>query len=147
MVAWEDDEIDHVVGIALPETLAHPRWSYPANRTDGLFTENDPIPEGAMFRLPASLNLDAMNMDPYSRMIAKAVQKHGMVVWDKAGAVSFRAENPVGTYSDGDPYTKVNGILRCPNGASQPVCWPDSNGRLRGFPWDKLQALKTRMNE
>ena len=137
--------INHVIGIALPETLAG-RWSFPAQRSDGLTNADNAIPEGTIFRLPANLNLDAMDMDPYARMIAKAVQKYGMVVWDRAGTVSFRAENPANKYPEGDPYTKVNGILRCPGGQSQSACWADSNGRLRGFPWDKLQALQTIMN-
>lgn len=139
--------IDHAVGLALVETLPG-RWSYPANRTDGWTPNPNPlaVPEGAIFRLPASLNLDAMDMDPYARMIAKAVQKHGMVIWDKAGAVSFRAENPGPNYSV-SPYTSAGGILACPNGVSQPSCWANSQGRLRGFPWDKLQVLKMRWNQ
>ncbi|OGR85676.1 MAG: hypothetical protein A2901_07885 [Elusimicrobia bacterium RIFCSPLOWO2_01_FULL_54_10] len=139
--------INHVIGVALPEIMAYPRWSWPANRTDGSFTYADAIPEGAIFRLPANLNLDAMDMDPYARMIAKAVQRHGMVVWDKAGTVSFRAENPANKYPEGNPYTKAGGILNCPNGQSQQACWADSNGRLRGFPWASLQALQTQMNQ
>jgi hypothetical protein len=139
--------IEHVVGVAFPETLASPKWSWPANRTDGQMTNADAIPEGTIFRLPANLDLDAMDMDPYARMIAKAVQKHGMVVWDKSGTVGFRAENPANQYPGGDPYKKVGGILNCPGGTYQQACWPDSNGRLRGFPWDQLQALKTRMNQ
>src|SRR5439155_21465737 len=131
----------------LPETLSYPHWAYPANRTDGQTSASNAIPEGTIFRLPASLNLDAMTMDPYARMLAKAVQKHGMVVWDRAGAVSFRAENPANQYPEGNPYTKAGGILQCPNGVSQQACWADSNGRLKGFPWSQLQAVKTNMNQ
>jgi hypothetical protein len=142
--------IDHVVGFALPETLAE-RWSYPAQRTDGNTYDADAIPEGAIFRLPARLNLDAMDMDPLARMIAKAVQKHGMILWDISGVVGFRAENPANRYPDGHPFWKEGGILRCPAGADNPdpnnqvvyECWAPE--RLRGFPWDKLQALKTRI--
>lgn len=142
--------IDHVVGFALPETLAE-RWSYPAQRTDGNSHGADAIPEGAIFRLPARLNFDEMDMDPFARMIAKAVQKHGMILWDISGVVGFRAENPANRYPDGHPFWKEGGILRCPPGvdASDPnnqviyECWAPE--RLRGFPWDKLQALKTRI--
>ncbi|WP_426413195.1 hypothetical protein [Bradyrhizobium ganzhouense] len=142
--------IDHVVGFALPETLAE-HWSYPAQRTDGNTHGADAIPEGAIFRLPAGLNLDQMDMDPFARMIAKAVQKHGMILWDISGVVGFRAENPANRYPDGHPFWKQGGILRCPAGvdASDPnnqviyECWAPE--RLRDFPWDKLQALKTRM--
>jgi len=144
--------IDHVVGFALPETLAE-RWSYPAQRTDGNVHGADAIPEGTIFRLPPTLNLEAMDMDPFARMIAKAVQEHGMILWDISGVVGFRAENPAKKYPDGHPFFKEQGILRCPAGTvitdpnNQSVyeCWPPA--RLRGFPWDKLQALKTRIAE
>jgi hypothetical protein len=140
--------IDHIVGFALPETLAE-RWSYPAQRTDGNSHGADAIPEGTIFRLPAALNLDAMDMDPFALMVAKAVQKHGMILWDISGVVGFRAENPANRYPDGHPFVKVGGILRCSPGADVPNnqliygCWAPV--RLAGFPWDKLQALKTRI--
>jgi hypothetical protein len=142
--------IDHIVGFALPETLGE-RWSYPAQRTDGNTYGADAIPEGAIFRLPASLNLDAMDLDPFARMIAKAVQKHGMILWDVSGVVGFGAQNPANRYPDGNPFFKEGGILRCPAGADDPdpnnqviyACWAPL--RLSGFPWDKLQALKTRI--
>lgn len=96
-----------------------------------------------MFRLPAALNIDGMRMDPYARMLAKAVQRHGMVVWDSAGTVNFRAENPTINYPR-DPYFSPGGIFRCPAGtnpADPPQqCW--SYNRLRGFPWSRLQVLK-----
>ena len=142
--------IDHIIGFSLPETLGE-RWSYPAQRTDGGTYDADAIPEGAIFRLPARLNLDEMDMDPFARMIAKAVQNHGIILWDISGVVGFRAENPANKYPDGHPFLKEGGILRCPAGADVPdpnnqviyQCWPPE--RLQGFPWDKLQALKTRI--
>jgi len=141
--------INHALHISLPEALHESRWSYPAQSSDGQVSpDRNPhaIPEGATFRLPASLNLDAMDMDPYARMIARAVQRYGMVVRDRAGAVALVAESPAGRYAQ-DPYTKAGGILNCPGGVYGQSCWPNSNGRLRGFPWDKLQVLKTRMNQ
>jgi hypothetical protein len=139
--------IDHVLGVALPETLAG-RWSEPAQRTDGVTNSPNAIPEGTIFRLPASMNLDAMEMDPFARMIAKAVQKHGMIVWDVSGAVGFRAENPANQYPDGHPYWKEGGIMRCHQGALASdskwlyACWAPE--RLQGFPWKELQALQVR---
>lgn len=134
--------IDHVLGLAVPE-IAFGRCSFPAQRCAPTSHSRDAIPEGTMFRLPATLNLNAIQMDPYARMLAKAVQRHGMVVWDSGGTVSLRAENPTINYF-ADPYYTPGGIFRCPAGTnpSNPPqrCW--SYNRLRGFPWSKLQVLK-----
>jgi hypothetical protein len=140
--------IDHVLGFSLPQAMAG-RWSEPAQRTDGGTEGPNAIPEGTIFRLPANMNLDAMEMDPFARMIAKAVQKHGMIVWDQSGAVGFRAENPANQYQDGHPYWKEGGIMRCRQGALTPgnnaiyACWPPE--RLQNFPWKDLQALQVRL--
>jgi len=144
-------QIDHVLGLSLPEVRAE-SWSAPAQRTDGSANDPDAIPEGATFRLPATLDLSAIDMDPFARIVARAVQRHGLVVWDFAGVVGFRAENPAGQYPEGHPYWRQGGILRCPPGVegrgalSQLIysCWPPA--RLRGFPWDKLQVLQLRLS-
>jgi hypothetical protein len=131
--------IDHIVGVGIPEPLAG-RWSFPAQRTDGESRGKFSIPEGAIFRLPADLDLDTITMDPLARMIAKAVQKHGMIVTDRSGVVGFVAQNPVNLYPEGHPYYKAGGILRCPEGGQTWAC--SGPMRLAGFPWDKLQLLK-----
>lgn len=94
------------------------------------------------FHLPESVNLDEIDIHPYGRMVARAVQTYGMVVRDTAGAVTLYAENPLSRGSD-HPYFGIGGILNCPNGRAEQVCYPDSNNRLRGFPWDKLEAVQT----
>jgi hypothetical protein len=138
-------EVNHVLGFALPEVAAG-RFSHPAQRTDGRSGNADAVPQGTIFRLPADLDLDAIAMDPFARMIARAVQRHGMILWDTSGVVGFRAENPGRRSGEGHPYWREGGILRCPpDAASRPghpalyQCWPP--GRLADFPWDKLQAL------
>jgi hypothetical protein len=65
-----------------------------------------------------------------ARTIARAAQKYGFVVWDKAGAISLRVQNPKSYTALGqaDPYAALfNGT---PNYAL-----------LDGFPWDRLQFL------
>jgi hypothetical protein len=88
------------------------------------------IPEGLRFRLDPTVDVGAMRMQPVAKTIARAAQTYGFVVWDKAGAVTLRAENPKRLTTMGlpDPY---------------PAIW---NGTptyemLRGFPWEKLQFL------
>jgi hypothetical protein len=144
--------VNHALHLAIPEASSQ-YFVYPAQRTDGAFARRDAIPEGALFQLPANLNLDAIDMDPYARMLAKAVQKYGLYISDTGGAVVFRAENPAGRYAV-DPYYGEGGIMRCPenytaDNAPQ-ECWPAGTvkggiGRLRGFPWNKLQALKPKL--
>jgi len=137
--------INHPLQLAVNATLRG-RWTWPAQRSDGWIDDiTTAIPAGACFRFPASLNLNEIDMHPYARMLARAVQRYGMYVVDTSGGGAvFRAENPSNQYMD-DPYFKSGGILGCPAPNSY-ECWPDSNNRLRGFPWAKLQVLKVNLN-
>ena len=137
--------INHAIHIALPQTRRSV-WAQPAQRTDGRDNDPNAIPEGARFRIPESVDLDQIAMDPYARMVARAVQKYGMIVRDTAGAVVLYAENPLTKGAD-HPYFGMGGILRCPMGHIESACYADSNNRLRGFPWDKLQAVQARLQE
>ena len=125
-------EIRHALGIALVD-LEH--WniiSWPATRSDAWNPQHVPnrIPEGLRFRLDPSVDVDALQLHSVGKLIAKAAQKYGFVVWDKGGGITLRAENP-------KAYT-----LR---GEQDP--WPELfQGKpawsiLSGFPWDKLQFL------
>jgi hypothetical protein len=131
--------IEHALHFAIPKSRSSV-WTHPAQRTDGNNPDENAIPQGVTFRLPADLDLDALDMDPYARMVAKAVQKYGMVLRDTAGSVTFYAEKPKEEGS-AHPYYGKNGILRCPDSVFSWSC--SASSRLEGFPWDKLQALKT----
>jgi hypothetical protein len=138
-------EINHSLHIGLPTTHRNV-WAHPAQRTDGQANDPNAIPEGATLRLPERLGLDEIDMDPYARMVARAVQRYGMVVRDTAGAVVLYAENPLSKGRD-HPYFGIGGILRCPKGRPDVACYADSNNRLRGFPWDKLEAVQATLHE
>jgi hypothetical protein len=124
--------IRHVIGIALVDAEKSTIFSWPANRSDG----NNPdgaanrIPEGLRFRLDPAVNVDALHIHPVAKMIAKAAQTYGFVVWDKAGAISLRFENPKVYTIAGkpDPYVAIwNGT--------------PTYAVLNGIPWDRLQFL------
>ncbi|MDI1298245.1 DUF4124 domain-containing protein [Methylotenera sp.] len=125
-------EIKHAIGIALVETEGAKVFSWPAHRSDGLNPNNaaNRIPEGMRFRLDPTVNVDALNMNPVGKIIAKAAQKYGFIVWDKAGAVVIRAQNPYSytVFSKPNPY---DALL---NGAPN---W----SILQNFPWERLQFL------
>lgn len=129
--------IDHAVALSIP----HVRQGVirrPATRSDGEFTSTDAIPEGTRFRLPANLNIDALALTPYARIVAKAIQAHGAVVVDKncrAGqstcpAVTFKAEDPRPRPALGipNPYDVIFGGVA-------------ENHLFDNFPWDQLQVL------
>lgn len=125
-------EIRHAIGIALVDAEDKSIYSWPANRSDGVNPEKkrNRIPEGLRFRLDPAVNVDALPMSKAGKIIAKAAQKYGFVVWDRAGALSLRAQNAVSYTALGqaDPYPALFGGK--PNYAV-----------LDGFPWDKLQFL------
>jgi len=119
--------IDHALAFAIPHTKLWKSWSWPAQRSDGDTDSADAIPEGTRFRLPADLDIDALKLPPVTAAIAEAVQRYGMVLRDKSGAVSFYAEAPTGA----DPYPALF------------KTYP--NLLFAKFPWDRLQALRTDM--
>jgi hypothetical protein len=80
------------------------------------------MPEGSRLRLPARLDIDRLSLSPLGRMIARAAQRYGIILRDRAGAVAFYGEDP--TPSGNDPYAPV------------------SHGSAFGeFPWRRLQVL------
>lgn len=119
-------EINHALAISLPATKAGV-WSWPAQRTDGQSTSPSAIPEGTRFRLPRSLNIDALGLPPLARMMALAAQRFGIVVRDTSGVVDFYGEDPTPTGTN--PWKTII--------AGQPV-WQ----LMSKFPWSSLQALQ-----
>jgi hypothetical protein len=125
-------EIKHAIGFSVVDAEDKSIYSWPANRSDGinLTAVANRIPEGLRFRLDPAVNVDALPMSRAGKIIAKAAQKYGFVVWDRSGALALRAQNAVSYTALGqsDPYPSLFGGH--PNYAV-----------LNGFPWDKLQFL------
>lgn len=125
-------EIKHAIGISLVDAEDWKIFSWPAHRSDGLNPNQAPnrIPEGLRFRLDPKINVDKLNMHPVGKTIAKAAQKYGFVIWDKAGAITLRAQNPYSYIG----FRKPNPFDALFDGARQYQI-------LGNFPWDKLQFL------
>ncbi len=128
----QNGQINHVMGIALVDLADKSIYSWPANRSDGKNLRNLPnqIPEGTRFRLDPTINVNTLNLTPVGKIIAKAAQTYGFVVWDKSGAITLRAENVLSYTVKGsaNPYPALFGGKQ--NWAI-----------LQNFPWDKLQFL------
>ncbi len=128
----ERGEIRHVIGISLVDLEEASVFSWPANRSDGLNPNKAPnrIPLGTRFRLDPAVNVNALTMSPAAKVIARAAQKYGFVVWDKSGAIGIRAQNAHSYTAQGlpDPYPPL---------FQGKEAW----AVLAGFPWHRLQFL------
>jgi hypothetical protein len=120
----EERKIEHALALAIPEPS--PSYVWPAQRSDGYLNTSTAIPEGTIFRLPASLELASLHLAPPVLAIAKAAQRYGMIVRDVSGSVSLYGEDPTPTGT-----TAYNTIFE-----------GKSPGTLmKEFPWAKLQAV------
>lgn len=125
-------EIRHAIGFSIVEAEHYTQFSWPAHRSDGWnpYALANRVQEGQRFRLDPTINVDALPMSRAGKIIAKAAQKYGFVVWDKSGALALRAQNATSYTALGqtNPYPAL--FEGKPNYAV-----------LNGFPWDKLQFL------
>lgn len=132
---FESAGIRHALAVALPEARPN-EWVWPAHRTDGYYwTKGVPqIPEGARFRLDPKLDVEQLDISPPAKLMARALQRYGLVVRDRSAAVTFYAEDPL---TGGE---RINRVLYG-RGTSQ---WPSHYLRedYGGFPWERLQLLK-----
>lgn len=127
-------EIRHAIGIALRNASPRSLFSWPAQRSDG--NGLGIIPQGTRIRLDPTINVDSLSLHPMAKIIAKAAQKYGFIVWDTAGSISIRAQNVISYTAAGqvDPYhssTTYTGLF----GST-----PDYD-ILKNFPWNRLQFL------
>jgi hypothetical protein len=120
--------IDHALAVAIPESRAAV-WSRPAQRTDGGNPSLDAIPAGARFRLDPSVDIDALNLPPFTAMLARAAQRYGILVRDTSPVVTFYAQDPTPTGSN--PWQAALGS--------------EIPEMLRRFPWDRLQVVRTQL--
>jgi hypothetical protein len=124
--------IDHALAMAVPYgRRGGAVW--PAQRGDGYVASNTAIPEGTRFRLNPSFDLSTVNGPPIIRMMAEAVQRHGMLVRDQSAGVTFYAEDP--RQFGFNPYGGPTGFFQ-----NQYA----NNMLRRYFPWSQLQVVAPR---
>lgn len=96
---------------------------YPAAWTDGYLEGG--IPEGAVIQLDPELDLDQFDLTEGEKVVARAIQKYGMVVVDNAGGSPIYAEGLLG-----QPGKSWDGILR------------EWEGGINSIPLDHYRVLK-----
>jgi hypothetical protein len=117
-------QIDHALVITTPYT----RSGYvacPALGTDGKFDDPDALPEGAHLQLDPSVDVGALAIPDWQKVIARALKRYGAYVVDTGGSLSIRAESNLGRGYDA--WAKA-GVPNFPN--------------LSGLPWGRLRVLE-----
>jgi hypothetical protein len=125
--------IDHALALALAQTSSQV-YSWPAERTDGNDASPQAIPEGTRFRLDPSLNIAKLHLPRFTRMLAYAAQRYGLIVHDRATLVVMSGEDP--TQYATNPYLGRKGFF---GGMTVTAL-------MKTFPWSHLQALRTSLH-
>ncbi|NAZ81531.1 DUF4124 domain-containing protein [Kineococcus sp. R8] len=126
----QSGSIEHALALAIPAPGNWDKVSWPAQRSDGFDKSPNAVPEGTRLRLDPTVDVDRLKLTPIAKMVAKAAQKYGFIVTDKAGCVAVTAESPAAVIAatGKDPWKPLMGGV------------PDYK-IMEGFPWDRLQAL------
>ncbi len=90
--------VDHVV-LGTTPVIRTEGFLWPARRTDGRVAGEDPPPMGAWMRLRA--DADVSRLGPQSQVVARALQRHGLVVSDTGGRFAMRG-TPDARWDDDD---------------------------------------------
>ena len=98
---WElrSGSIRHALAIALTPQQMSNGHVWPAAWEDGGPGESGPIPMGTHVAIPLDVDLRRLNLSPAGLTVAKALQRHGAFVMDRADNVGFSAEPSL----EGDP--------------------------------------------
>lgn len=141
LITREDIErgsIDHALAIGLSNRSGSSivragSFASPAQRSDGRSFDPASIPEGARLRLDPSLDLGALPLSPFARMLAEAAQRYGMIVQDGSRSTVVYAEDPMPAIRDGQPnfYEARFG--------------KKAYRAVREFPWGHLEVVQMQL--
>jgi hypothetical protein len=117
--------IDHALAITTPYT----RQGYvacPAAHTDGRHDDPNAMPIGAHVQLDPSIDVSALPIPRWEKVVAVALQQYGAYVIDTGGSVSLYAESNLGR-----PY----------NAWAKAGVSSDYSPHLNGLPWHSMRVL------
>jgi hypothetical protein len=117
--------IDHALVFGMPNVGAGPPVC-PATHSAGASADPHALREGQWLQLDPRLDVDDLELEPWQRTIARALQRYGMYLRDGAGTLSLYAETP---RSRGyDAWARAG----LPAGDS---------ASLAGIPWTRMRVL------
>jgi hypothetical protein len=116
--------IDHALMITTPYT----RSGYvacPAANSDGQYADPAAMPVGARLQLDPALDVNALAIPTWKKVVARALQQYGAYVVDTGGSLSIRAESTA--LRGYDAWAKV-GV-------------PRGEPNIRDLPWSRMRVL------
>lgn len=126
-------EINHAIGLNVITPSNWDDFSYPANRSDGYTEEKNLIPEGSRLRLDPNVDVDSLGLTPIGAAVARAAQKYGFLITDKAGSIAVVTEGGIKASltapNNEDPWHEILGDT-------------PSYRQLEGFPWDRVEVIE-----
>ncbi len=122
----EDKAVEHALAFAY--NYASPRWVYPATKSDG---RGDPVldlPEGARLQLDPDITEDEFEqwgLDEEGKILARALQRYGMIVIDNAGhpKVMMEERTTAGWGESGAPKITAKTVSGIPLNRFRVVDW------------------------
>jgi hypothetical protein len=125
--------INHALALAIPDVRSGV-YATPAQRDDGVSANPLSLPEGAHMRLDPRLDIAALHLPPFTRMLAEAAQRYGILVRSQSANIAFVAEDPTPTGKN--PYAGPDGYFE----GKYPF------QLLSVFPWSHLQVLRMELH-
>lgn len=114
--------INHAIGLTIPQVGSLLSW--PATQGAGA---NVAAPGyGVRLQLDPALDVNSMGLSRFGRMVAKAAQEYGFIVWDSGPQVAVSVESPLS-------YTN--------RGAPDPFGGQLAATDLNNFPWAQLRVM------
>lgn len=125
---WPDElrsgNIPHALVFSYPFTRSGGPVA-PATRSDGRSTDAGALPIGAHLVLDPAVDVEALPIPDQDKVIARALQRYGMILADTSGGFTLYAVHPQSFSAD--PYQALWGD----------TVWAD----MKGIPFDRMRVL------
>lgn len=76
--------IRHALAIAQASNSTTPGWVWPAASSDGSSTNPNAVPEGTLYAIPSSVDLNSLGLSEIGLRLGRAMQRYGIYVVDVA---------------------------------------------------------------
>ena len=130
-------QINHALSLTFPNA-ARGVTSFPAKGNDGTDANPNAPAQGQWFRIDPGVNIDALNLRPFTKVVAKAIQRYGGFGADKnLWCFAFNVEHPVNETAAGKPN---------PWGPQGDITRKYGSLDLNDFPWHLTQWAPVNWN-